>query len=116
MKARLVKLSGALAMVLMASGSFLASANTNGYKMVIIENTPGSTALQAGELDQGITETLNSSAEVDTFARQMSLCVGYIPRQGNCHKQNKLATTQWPLRNSLVRLVAVTSAACAVML
>lgn len=77
MKARLVKLSGALAMVLMTSGSFLASANTNGYKMVVIEHMPGSAALQAGKLDQGINETLNSSVEVDNFARQMSLCVGF---------------------------------------
>lgn len=77
MKARLVKLSGALAMMLMTSGSFLASANTNGYKMVIIENTPGSAALQAGKLDQAINETLNSNIEVDNFARQMSLCVGF---------------------------------------
>ncbi|MBU2113508.1 MAG: hypothetical protein KKE94_07000 [Gammaproteobacteria bacterium] len=77
MKARSVKLSSALALMLMASGSFLASANTNGYKMVLIEDTPGVAALQAGQFAQGISETLNSSAEVDNFSRQMSLCVGF---------------------------------------
>lgn len=77
MKARSVKLGGTLALMLMASGSFLASASTNGYKMVLIEDTPGAAALQAGQFDQGINETLNSSAEVDNFSRQMSLCVGF---------------------------------------
>jgi hypothetical protein len=77
MKARSVKLGSTLALMLMASGSFLASANTNGYKMVLIEDTPGVTALQAGQFDQGISETLNSSVEVDNFSRQMSLCVGF---------------------------------------
>jgi hypothetical protein len=77
MKARSVKLGSSLALMLMASGSFLASANTNGYKMVLIEDTPGVAALQAGQFDQGISETLNSSAEVDNFSRQMSLCVGF---------------------------------------
>ena len=77
MKARVIKLGSTLALMLMASGSFLASANTNGYKMVLIEDTPGVTALQAGQFDQGITETLNSSVEVDNFSRQMSLCVGF---------------------------------------
>ncbi|GAB59880.1 hypothetical protein [Rheinheimera nanhaiensis] len=77
MKARSVKLGSTLALMLMASGSFLASANTNGYKMVLIEDTPGVAALQAGQFDQGITETLNSSVEVDNFSRQMSLCVGF---------------------------------------
>uniref|UniRef100_A0A486XW35 FOG: TPR repeat n=1 Tax=Rheinheimera sp. BAL341 TaxID=1708203 RepID=A0A486XW35_9GAMM len=77
MKARSVKLGSSLALMLMASGSFLASASTNGYKMVLIENTPGVAALQAGQFDQGIHETLNSTAEVDDFSRQMSLCVGF---------------------------------------
>ncbi len=77
MKARSVKLGGTLALMLMASGSFLASASTNGYKMVLIENTPGVAALQAGQFDLGISETLNSTAEVDNFSRQMSLCVGF---------------------------------------
>ncbi|HEY0923329.1 hypothetical protein [Rheinheimera pacifica] len=77
MKARSVKLGSSLALMLMASGSFLASANTNGYKMVLIEDTPGVAALQAGQFDQGISETLNSTAEVDKFSRQMSLCVGF---------------------------------------
>ncbi|WP_166838110.1 tetratricopeptide repeat protein [Rheinheimera pleomorphica] len=77
MKARVIKLGSTLALMLMASGSFLASANTNGYKMVLIEDAPGVAALQAGQFDQGITETLNSSVEVDNFSRQMSLCVGF---------------------------------------
>jgi hypothetical protein len=78
MQARSVKLSSALALMLMASGSFLASANTNGYKMVLIEDTPGVAALRAGQLDLGITETLASSvAQTDNFSRQMSLCVGF---------------------------------------
>lgn len=77
MKARSVKLGSALAMVLMASGSFLASANTLGYKMVLIGDTPGVSALQAGQFAQGINETLNSTAETDNFSRQMSLCVGF---------------------------------------
>ncbi|WP_027671223.1 hypothetical protein [Rheinheimera baltica] len=78
MKARSIKLGSSLALMLMASGSFFASANTNGYKMVIIEDTPGVAALQAGKFDQGINETLDSnSAEVDNFSRQMSLCVGF---------------------------------------
>jgi hypothetical protein len=78
MKARAIKLGSSLALMLMASGSFLASANTNGYKMVLIEDTPGAAALQAGQFDQGISETLASNAaEADNFARQMSLCVGF---------------------------------------
>ena len=78
MKARAIKLGSSLALMLMASGSVLASANTNGYKMVLIEDTPGVAALQAGQFDQGISETLASnSAEVDNFSRQMSLCVGF---------------------------------------
>lgn len=77
MKARSIKLGSSLALMLMASGSFLASANTNGYKMVLIEDTPGVAALQAGQFDQGISETLNSRAEVDNFSRQMNLCVGF---------------------------------------
>ena len=78
MKARSIKLSSAVALMLMASGSFLASANTNGYKMVIIEDTPGVAAMQAGNYDQSITETLSSnSAETDSFSRQMSLCVAF---------------------------------------
>ncbi|MGP9799372.1 tetratricopeptide repeat protein [Rheinheimera sp. NSM] len=78
MKASAIKLGSSLALMLMASGSFLASATTNGYKMVLIEDTPGVAALQAGQFDQGISETLASnSAEVDNFSRQMSLCVGF---------------------------------------
>lgn len=78
MKARSIKLGSSLALMLMASGSFLASANTNGYKMVLIEDAPGVAALQAGLFDQGISETLASSAaEADNYSRQMSLCVGF---------------------------------------
>ncbi len=78
MKARSVKLGSSLALVLMAAGSFLASANTNGYKMVLIEDAPGVSALQAGQFEQGISETLSTNtAAVDNFSRQMSLCVGF---------------------------------------
>ncbi|MDX1392001.1 MAG: hypothetical protein R3241_06465 [Rheinheimera sp.] len=77
MQARAIKLGSSLALMLMASGSFLASANTNGYKMVLIENTPGAAALQAGQFAQGINETLASSKDVTDFASQLSLCVGF---------------------------------------
>ncbi|MDP5189102.1 hypothetical protein [Rheinheimera baltica] len=98
MKARSIKLGSSLALMLMASGSFFASANTNGYKMVIIEDTPGVAALQAGKFDQGINETLDSnSAEVDNFSRQMSLCVGFT-------KSNQLQQAEQAC-NSAVALV-----------
>jgi hypothetical protein len=77
MQARAIKLGSSLALMLMASGSFLASANTNGYKMVLIEDTPGAAALQAGQFEQGISETLAQRAEAGSFARKMSLCVGF---------------------------------------
>lgn len=85
MQARAIKLGSSLALMLMASGSFLASANTNGYKMVLIENTPGAASLQAGQFAQGISETLAHRAEAGSFAQQMSLCVGFT-KSGQLHQ------------------------------
>ncbi len=78
MKARSLKLGGFLALVLMSSVSFLASAATNGYKMVLIQDIPGVNALQTGELSSGIQQTLETPVwEADNFSRFTNLCVGY---------------------------------------
>lgn len=72
------KFATAVALSVLASSPFLASAASNGYKMVLIEDTPGVTTIQAGQLQQGISEVTNyRGAEVDSFSLQMSLCVAY---------------------------------------
>lgn len=78
MKARKVKLGSTLALALMGSCSFLATAADHGYKMVIIDEAPGVEALQSGHFAEGIQTTLDTPAwEIDKFTRNMNLCVGF---------------------------------------
>ncbi|WP_019676925.1 hypothetical protein [Arsukibacterium perlucidum] len=78
MKFTAKKFATAVALSVLASSPFLASAASNGYKMVLIEDTPGVTTIQAGQLQQGISEVTNyRGAEADSFSLQMSLCVAY---------------------------------------
>ncbi|WP_333606872.1 tetratricopeptide repeat protein [Arsukibacterium sp.] len=72
------KFATAVALSVLASSPFLASAASNGYKMVLIEDTPGADTIQAGELEQGIKEVTTSlSLDADGFSRSMALCVAY---------------------------------------
>ncbi|KKO44541.1 hypothetical protein WG68_14655 [Arsukibacterium ikkense] len=72
------KFATAVALSVLASSPFLASAASNGYKMVLIEDTPGVTTIQAGQLQQGISEvTSYRGADADSFSLHMSLCVAY---------------------------------------
>jgi Flp pilus assembly protein TadD len=94
------KFATAVALSVLASSPFLASAASNGYKMVLIENTPGVTTIQAGQLQQGISEVTNyRGADADNFSLQMSLCVAYSRlnqidlAQSACSKAVSLAQT-----------------------
>ncbi|HAW91666.1 MULTISPECIES: hypothetical protein [unclassified Arsukibacterium] len=94
------KFATAVALSVLASSPFLASAASNGYKMVLIEDTPGVTTIQAGQLQQGISEVTNyRGAEADSFSLHMSLCVAYSRlnqidlAQSACNKAVSLAQT-----------------------
>jgi Flp pilus assembly protein TadD len=72
------KLATIVALSVLSSSPFLAFAANNGYKMTLIEDTPGVTTIQAGQLAQGISEVTNyRGATADSFSLQMSLCVAY---------------------------------------
>lgn len=78
MKATSLSFGKKVAVMLLASSCFVATAETGGYKMVLIENTPGSHKIKAGQYQDGIAEvTSATSREADVFSKQMSLCVAY---------------------------------------
>ena len=64
--------------MLLASSSFVATAATGGFQMVLIENTPGVNKIKAGLYQDGIAEaTAASDKQADLFSKHMSLCVAY---------------------------------------
>jgi hypothetical protein len=78
MKATSFSFGKKVAVMLLASSSFVATAETGGFKMVLIEATPGVSKIKAGLYQDGIAETVAATdQQADSFSKHMSLCVAY---------------------------------------
>ena len=78
MKATSLSFGKKVAVMLLASSSFVASAATSGFKMVLIEDTPGVSKIKAGLYQDGVAEaTAATDKQADAFSKHMSLCVAY---------------------------------------
>jgi HPt (histidine-containing phosphotransfer) domain-containing protein len=79
MKATSLSFGKKVAVMLLASSSFVATAaTTGGFKMVLIEDTPGVGKIKAGLYQDGIAEaSASTDKQADLFSKQMSLCVAY---------------------------------------
>lgn len=77
MKATSLSFGKKVAVMLLASSSFVASAATSGFKMVLIEDTPGVSKIKAGLYQDGVAEATAADKQADSFSKNMSLCVAY---------------------------------------
>ncbi|GGB62627.1 hypothetical protein K8B83_04305 [Shewanella inventionis] len=87
--------------------------SSTAYKMVLIEDVPGVTALQAGNVEEGLTATLSASKyTVDDYSRNVNLCAGYIQMsdmekaEKACSAAVKSARTQVAIPSMSVRAYA----------
>ncbi|QIR13386.1 hypothetical protein [Shewanella aestuarii] len=72
------KLASALVLLTTSTVALADVADNTAYKMVLIEDVPGVNELQSGNIIEGLNETLSASKlEVDSFSRNINLCVGY---------------------------------------
>ncbi|WP_233079545.1 hypothetical protein [Rheinheimera soli] len=77
MKATSFSFGKKVAVMLLASSSFVATATTGGFKMVLIEDTPGVSKIKAGLYQEGVAEATATDKQADAFSKHMSLCVAY---------------------------------------
>ncbi|MDF3126981.1 hypothetical protein [Rheinheimera sp. 1928-s] len=77
MKATSLSFGKKVAVMLLASSSFVATATTGGFKMVLIEDTPGVSKIKAGLYQEGVAEATATDKQADAFSKHMSLCVAY---------------------------------------
>ncbi len=69
MKATSFSFGKKVAVMLLASSSFVASAATSGFKMVLIEDTPGVSKIKAGLYQDGVAEaTAATDKQADSFS------------------------------------------------
>ncbi|WP_445775642.1 hypothetical protein [Shewanella sp.] len=76
--------------------------SSTAYKMVLVEDVPGMTALQAGHIEEGLSATLSASKyTVDDYSRYVNLCAGYV-QMSDMEKAEKACSAAVKSARSLV--------------
>ncbi|GGQ15020.1 hypothetical protein [Shewanella litoralis] len=104
-------INGLISATLLLTASASVMANTQGqnmdstaYKMVLVEDVPGVTALQAGNIEEGLTATLSASKyTVDDYSRNVNLCAGYV-QMSDMEKAEKACSAAVKSARSLVAI------------
>ncbi|GGP88797.1 hypothetical protein [Shewanella ulleungensis] len=78
--------------------------SSTAYKMVLVEDVPGVTALQTGNVEEGLTATLSASKyTVDDYSRNVNLCAGYV-QMSDMEKAEKACSAAVKSARSLVAI------------
>lgn len=104
-------INGLISATLLLTASASVMANTQGqnmsstaYKMVLVEDVPGVSALQAGNVEEGLTATLSASKyTVDDYSRNVNLCAGYV-QMSDMEKAEKACSAAVKSARSLVAI------------
>ncbi|MGI2170308.1 hypothetical protein ACROAE_08940 [Shewanella sp. MF05960] len=104
-------INGLISATLLLTASASVMANTQGqnmsstaYKMVLVEDVPGVSALQAGNVEEGLTATLSASKyTVDDYSRNVNLCAGYV-QMADMEKAEKACSAAVKSARSLVAI------------